>query len=101
MGLAPIFCFWWVNGACRVSFHLAFWTGLALGVMAAFGKYPQFLAIGMGKYGSLLSINLYGLLLCTGLFFLPLLVRNGLQRLLSPTLDGMTHRSPLSASSDL
>lgn len=85
MGLAPIFCFWWVKGACRVSFHLAFWTGLALGIMAAFGKYPQFLAIGMGKYGSLLSINLYGLVLCTGLFFLPLLVRNGRQRLPSRT----------------
>ncbi len=56
-----------------------------MGIMAAFGNYPRFLAIGMGKYGSLLSINLCGLLLCTGLFFLPPLVRNGRQRLPSHT----------------
>ncbi len=83
MGLAPIFLFWWVKGAGRLSFHLAFWTGLALGLVAALGRYPQSLAIGLGKYGGLLSINLFGLLLCTSLFFLPVLVRNGRRRILS------------------
>ncbi|MFQ5893783.1 MAG: sodium:solute symporter, partial [Nitrospinota bacterium] len=49
MGLAPVFCFYWIKGAGRLSFHLAFWTGLALGVVAALGRYPRFLAIGLGK----------------------------------------------------
>ena len=76
MGLAPIFFFYWVKSAGRLSFHLAFWTGLSLGTLAALGFYPHTWAIGTGKYGGLLSLNLFGLLLCTALFFLPVLVAN-------------------------
>jgi hypothetical protein len=77
MGLAPIFCFYWVKGVNGLSFHLAFWTGLSLGILAAVGWYPHAWAIGMGKYGKLLSLNLYGLLLCTALFFLPVAFDRG------------------------
>lgn len=75
MGLAPVFCFFWVRDANGTSFHLSFWTGLALGVIAALGWYPSDYAIGVGKYGGLLSINLFGLVLCTTLFFLPVALR--------------------------
>jgi hypothetical protein len=84
MGLAPIFCFYWVRGANGISFHLAFWTGLAMGIAAALGWYPGNYAIGTGKYGGLLSINLFGLIFCTVLFFLPVIFGNGRRLLTSP-----------------
>lgn len=85
MGLAPIFCFYWVKGVNGLSFHLAFWTGLILGIAAAVGWYPHAWSIGMGKYGGLLSLNLFGLLLCTALFFLPVALENGRRLLLFRT----------------
>ncbi len=55
-----------------MSFHLAFWTGIALGVLDLLKLIPPGWAIGSGKYGLLLGTNLYGLALCTFGFFLPL-----------------------------
>ncbi len=72
MGLAPIFLFSGRVGHSPLSFHLAFWTGIGLGLLEATGQVPQAWAIGGGKYGALLGVNLYGLLLCTAAFFLPL-----------------------------
>lgn len=71
MGLAPIFLLHFLPSVPRVSFHLAFWSGLALGVLYTLGWVPPALAIGDGRYAMLLGVNLYGLLLCTGLFLLP------------------------------
>ena len=54
MGLAPIFLLSFVPGAGRASFHLAFWPGLALGVLvtieSAFGTsiFPAWIDIGSG-----------------------------------------------------
>jgi SSS family solute:Na+ symporter len=72
MGLAPVLVFFrWVQHS-PASFHLSFWTGVVLGVLLAAGWVPQAVAIGDGKYALLLGVNLYGLLLCTALFWLPL-----------------------------
>lgn len=71
MGLAPIFMLHFLSSVPRASFHLAFWTGLGLGILYTIGWTPPALAIGDGRYAMLLGVNLYGLLLCTGLFLLP------------------------------
>jgi len=73
IGLAPIFLFSGRVGHSPLSFHLAFWPGIALGVLQAIDLIPASWAIGDGKYALLLGTNLYGLLLCTAGFFLPLL----------------------------
>lgn len=76
IGLAPIFLFSrWVTYS-PLSFHLAFWTGMSLGVLHAMDMLPVAWAIGDGKYGVLLGVNLYGSILCTVGFFLPLLLPN-------------------------
>ena len=70
MGLAPIFLLAFVPGAGRLSFHLAFWPGLTLGVLRVLEGapgteiFPAWLAIGGGRYALDLGINIYGLLLC-------------------------------------
>ncbi len=74
MGLAPIFLLSFLPGAGRLSFHLAFWPGLALGVLVtlegAFGAeiFPAWVDVGAGKYADDLGVNLYGLGLCTAGF---------------------------------
>ena len=72
MGLAPIFLLApWVRYS-PWSFHLSFWTGLAIGVLQVAGLLPAAWAIGDGKYALLLGANVYGLALCTAGFLLPL-----------------------------
>jgi len=78
IGLAPVFLLSrWVSYS-PLSFHLAFWTGMALGILLAMGAIPASWAIGEGKYGLLLGTNLYGLILCTAGFLAP--VALGLNR---------------------
>ena len=73
MGLAPVFLFHrWVRRS-PWSFHLSFWVGMVLGLVYALHLIPSGWAIGDGKYGLLLAVNLYGLLLCTALFWVPIL----------------------------
>jgi hypothetical protein len=80
MGLAPIFLLAWIKGAGRISFHLAFWPGLVLGVIltleAATGLdiVPAAIDVGAGKYADDLGVNLFGLAICTGGFLLGALV---------------------------
>ncbi|MBA1149236.1 sodium:solute symporter [Ectothiorhodospiraceae bacterium WFHF3C12] len=71
MGLAPVFLFYRWAGRTALGFHLSFWTGVVLGVALAAGLVPDSWAIGEGRYAGLLGVNLYGLLLCTALFWLP------------------------------
>jgi len=47
---------------------------MVLGVLYAAGAIPPLFAIGDGKYGLLLGVNLYGLMLCTLGFLLPLAI---------------------------
>ncbi len=74
IGLAPIFLFSrWVDYS-PLSFHLAVWSGMGLGLLQWMNLITTGWAIGSGKYASLLGANFYGLLLCTAGFFLPLLL---------------------------
>ncbi|QID18253.1 sodium:solute symporter [Nitrogeniibacter mangrovi] len=72
IGLAPVFLLSRWVGYSPLSFHLAFWTGMVLGVLLALGAIPPSWAIGTGRYGLLLGTNLYGLALCTAGFLAPL-----------------------------
>jgi len=71
MGLAPIFLLAFVRGAGRLSFHLAFWPGLALGVLmvvdsaAGVRLVPDWSVIGSGKYADDFGVNVLGLAVCT------------------------------------
>jgi SSS family solute:Na+ symporter len=70
MGLAPIFLLAWLRPAGALSFHLAFWPGLGLGVIRAVETFvkvsilPDSVALGSGKYAIDLGVNIYGLLIC-------------------------------------
>ena len=74
MGLAPIFLLSFLPGAGKLSFHLAFWPGLVLGVLVTiegvFGVeiFPAWVDIGFGKYADDLGVNVYGLALSTAGF---------------------------------
>lgn len=76
MGLAPIFLLAFVPGAGPLSFHLAFWPGLAFGVVktveaaAAVRIVPAALDLGGGRYADVLGINVWGLLFCTAGYLL-------------------------------
>jgi Na+/proline symporter len=72
IGLAPVFLFW-NKPMPSISFQLSVWTGVAVGILLATGKTPSALIWFDGKYGDLLSLNLWGSILCFSLFFLPLL----------------------------
>ena len=72
IGLAPIFLFW-KKKMPPISFHLSVWTGVAVGILLATGLTPNELIWFGGKYGSLLSLNLWGSILCFTVFFAPLL----------------------------
>jgi hypothetical protein len=71
MGLAPVFILAPLVRRSPWSFHLAFWPGVALGLLLAGGAIPSSWAIGTGKYALLLGTNLYGLLICCAGFVLP------------------------------
>ncbi len=72
IGLAPIFLFW-NRTMPTLSFHLPVWAGVAVGILLATKKTPASLIWFHGKYGDLLSLNLWGSALCFTLFFIPLL----------------------------
>lgn len=72
MGLAPIFLLAPLVRYSPWSFHLAFWPGVALGILLAANAIPASWAIGTGKYALLLGVNLYGLAICFAGFLLPL-----------------------------
>lgn len=70
IGLTPVFLFWRVP-APPVSFYLSVLGGLAVGIMLVLGWYPESLIFSNGKYAELLWLNVWGVLLCTLLFFIP------------------------------
>ncbi|MCB1901261.1 sodium:solute symporter family transporter [Cognatazoarcus halotolerans] len=72
IGLAPAFLLSRHVDHSPASFHFSFWTGMLLGVLLALQMLPASWAIGSGKYAMLLGANLYGLILCTVAFLLPL-----------------------------
>ncbi len=72
IGLAPVFILWKVK-APKLSFFLSIFGGVVIGTMFAVDLFPNNLAIGSGKYAVLLGANLWGSLICLGLYLLPIL----------------------------
>jgi len=76
MGLAPIFLLAFLPRAGALSFHLAFWPGIVLGVLRVAENvigaplFPAWVSLGSGKYAVDLGVNIYGLLLCTAGYLL-------------------------------
>ena len=72
IGLAPVFLFW-SKPVPKLSFHLSVWIGVAIGILLALGQIPKALIWFDGKYGDLLSVNLWGSAMCFLAFFAPIL----------------------------
>lgn len=71
MGLAPIFILAPMKSANPLSFHFAFWPGVALGVVKLLEDFlgwhlqPVWMTLGQGDYATTLGLNVYGVALCT------------------------------------
>jgi Na+/proline symporter len=72
IGLAPVFLFW-NKSMPKFSFYAPVIFGLLMGVMLVFELVPSSWVFTEGKYNDLLSVNLWGSLVCFTLFFIPLL----------------------------
>lgn len=70
VGLAPVFLLWNMK-APALSFHLPVWFGVAVGLLLAFGHFPESLIFSEGRYAALLWANLWGLITCFLLFLIP------------------------------
>lgn len=70
IGLTPIFIFW-KGKAPKISFHLSVICGLIFGLLLVFNRFPEQFIFTTGKYADLLWINVWGILCCTLLYFIP------------------------------
>lgn len=70
IGLTPIFIFW-KGKAPKISFHLSVGCGLVFGLLLVFQSFPRQFIFTSGKYADLLWINVWGILCCTLLYFIP------------------------------
>ncbi|PIB23392.1 sodium:solute symporter [Maribacter sp. 4G9] len=70
IGLTPIFIFW-KGKAPKISFHLSVLCGLIFGLFLVFNWFPEQFIFTTGKYADLLWINVWGILCCTLLYFIP------------------------------
>ncbi|MGB0980886.1 MAG: sodium:solute symporter family transporter [Winogradskyella sp.] len=70
IGLTPLFIFWNIK-VPKISFYLSVITGLGFGLILVFNKFPEALIFTKGKYASLLWVNVWGVLTCTILYFVP------------------------------
>ena len=70
IGLTPIFLFWNVN-VPKISFYLSIICGLVFGFLLVFKAFPEALIFTTGKYADLLWVNLWGILSCIILYFIP------------------------------
>ncbi|QOD62507.1 sodium:solute symporter [Polaribacter haliotis] len=70
IGLTPVFIFWNIK-VPRISFYLSVICGLIFGLLLVFKLFPESLIFTEGKYADLLWINLWGILSCIILYFIP------------------------------
>lgn len=75
IGLAPVFVLWKFP-APKSSFHLSVWTGVTSGIILVLGLLPESLQITSGKYAALLSVNIYGTILCFILYLGPIFFKS-------------------------
>lgn len=93
MGLGPIFLLHGLVKPTKLGFHLCFWLGIVLGFLYAFAPSTvAFMAIGDGKYATMLGVNLYGLISCTLLYLIPGIVAGARDKSkgIEPTWKGLT-----------
>ncbi|MUU78789.1 sodium:solute symporter family transporter [Winogradskyella endarachnes] len=70
IGLTPIFLFWKMK-VPKISFYLSVITGLVFGFLLVFNVFPEALIFTEGKYADLLWVNIWGILSCNILYFIP------------------------------
>jgi len=70
IGLTPVFIFW-KSKAPKISFHLSVFCGILFGFLLIFKWFPQQMIFTTGKYADLLWINIWGILCCVTLYFIP------------------------------
>ncbi|MBC7417849.1 MAG: sodium:solute symporter [Pedobacter sp.] len=75
IGLAPVFLFW-NKKTPKFSFYGPIIFGLLMGLMMVFEDVPKAWILTTGKYNDLLSVNLWGSIVCFSLFFIPLLYQS-------------------------
>ncbi len=69
LGLAPAFLLFFWKRARGIAFHLAFWPGIAVGILYAANRVPASWALGRGPNAGLLGANVFGTLLVFAGFF--------------------------------
>ena len=70
IGLTPLFLFWNIK-VPKISFYLSVITGLLFGFILIFNAFPEALIFTKGKYADLLWVNIWGILSCNILYFIP------------------------------
>ena len=70
VGLAPVFCLWWLR-VPPLSFYLSVGGGLLFGTVYVLGLWPAAWAFGAGTYADLLSVTAISLPACFLLYLLP------------------------------
>jgi solute:Na+ symporter, SSS family len=95
IGLAPIFLLWWIRAAGPVSFHLAFWPGVIIGVLRATEAFahvhifPAELALGSGTFALDLGVNVYGTIICFIGYLLGLVVVPRMSGAMEPGMNAV------------
>lgn len=74
IGLTPIFLFWKTN-APKSSFFLSVGCGLLFGFLLVFEMFPAQFIYTTGKYAELLWVNIWGILSCFIVYFIPIWIR--------------------------
>ena len=70
IGLTPVFLFWNTK-APKISFYLSVVCGLVFGFVLVLGIFPKSLIFTDGKYADLLWVNMWGILSCILIYFIP------------------------------
>jgi Na+/proline symporter len=70
IGLTPIFIFWNVK-VPKISFYMSVICGLVFGILLVFNWFPESLIFTKGRYADLLWVNIWGILSCIILYFIP------------------------------
>ena len=72
IGLTPIFIFWRIK-VPSLSFYLSVITGIIVGICLTIDWVPKAILLTEGPYNKLLWMNVFGVIICTFLYFIPLL----------------------------
>ncbi|MGB1451635.1 MAG: sodium:solute symporter, partial [Marinirhabdus sp.] len=71
IGLTPVFLFWHKKPP-KISFYLSVLCGLFFGFLLVFEAFPLSFICTEGKYADLLWVNVWGIVCCTFLYYIPL-----------------------------